>query len=204
MNSKFKIVLLAVAGLALNACAVSVPDFTIDSGQAEIGPAPADKAQIVFFRVSHVLGAISADIFEYENETLDYVGKVKMTKKIVHHTTPGKEVYMARGTASDFMFADVEAGKTYYVLLRPNWGSGAFIPTPIKRDGTTNYHSGTPEFPKWLKKTKMSEMKSAEAGAWYSARKDKFQLEYDKYWAKFETKSDEQKKTRTLMPSDGE
>ncbi len=110
---------------------------------------------------------------------------------------------MGNGLAADFMLAEVEAGKRYYVLLRPNWGTGAFAPTPIKRNGTTNYHTAKADFSKWLKNTKVTEMKSAEADAWLAANQEKFQQIYETYWAKFETKSAEQKRIRTLMPADG-
>ena len=90
------------------------------------------------------------------------------------------------------------------MIVRPNWGSGAMIPTPIKRDGTTNYHTGTDDFPNWLAKTKLTRMKSAEADKWFAENKAQFQPIYDKYWAMFQTKDSEQKQTRTLMPDDGE
>lgn len=154
-------------------------------------------------RVSYVSGAIPADIFEIENGDLNYVGKLRVGRKLVHLTTPGKKVYMGNGLAADFMLAEVEAGKRYYVLLRPNWGTGAFAPTPIKRNGTTNYHTAKADFSKWLKNTKVTEMKSAEADAWLAANQEKFQQIYETYWAKFETKSAEQKRIRTLMPADG-
>jgi len=203
MKINAKLILLAMVALILNACAASVADFSINTERTEVGPAPADKAQIVFLRVSFVAGAYPADIFEIENGDLSYVGKVRMSRKLIHQTSPGKKVYMGHGLAADFMYAEVEAGKTYYVLIRPNWGSGAMIPTPIKRDGTTNYHTGMPEFQKWLDQTRVTEMKTAEANAWMEANKAQFEEIYNTYWAKFQSKSDEQKKTRTLMPSDG-
>lgn len=204
MKQNIKPVMLAMVALILNACAASVADFTINTEKTEVGPAPADKAQIVFLRVSFVAGAYPADIFEIEDGDLSYVGKVRMSRKLAHLTTPGKKVYMGHGAAADFMYAEVEAGKTYYVLIRPNWGSGAMIPTPIKRDGTTAYNTDSPEFQKWLDKTRVTEMKSAEADAWMSTNKAKFEEIYKRYWAKFETKSADQKRTRTLMLSDGE
>ena len=67
------------------------------------------------------------------------------------------------------------------------------IPTPIKRDGTTNYHTGTDDFPNWLAKTKLTRMKSAEADKWFAENKAQFQPIYDKYWAMFQTKDSEHK-----------
>lgn len=203
MDKKAKLILTAVAALLLSACATGVPDFSVATDRSEIDPTPADKAQIVFLRVSFFGGAIPADIFEIENGDLNYVGKLRVGRKLVHLTAPGKKVYMGHGLAADFMLAEVEAGKRYYVLLRPNWGTGAFVPTPIKRNGTTNYHTAKAEFSKWLEKTKVTEMKSDEADAWLAANQEKFQQIYETYWAKFETKSAEQKRIRTLMPADG-
>ena len=39
---------------------------------------------------------------------------------------------MAYGTAADFMLAELAPGKTYYSIVRPNWGTGGFAPTPIR------------------------------------------------------------------------
>lgn len=204
MPVKIKTVSFALISLLLSACAASVPDFSIKTEETAVGPAPPDKAQIVFMRTSFVAGAIPADIFVIEKGKMNYVGKLRMGYKLIHHTSPGKKEYMGHGTAADFMLANVEAGKTYFVIVRPNWGSGAMIPTPIRRDGTSDFHTGIDEFPKWLKKTRVTRMKSAEADRWFDANKQQFKVIYDKYWAKFETKNSAQMRARTLMPEDGE
>src|SRR5262245_53630688 len=80
----------------------------------EIARPAADKVKVVFMRSSMVAGAIGCDLFEVVNGELRFIGQLPTGNKVVHETTPGRKVYMAYGTAADFMLADVSAGKTYY------------------------------------------------------------------------------------------
>jgi len=109
---------------------------------------------------------------------------------------------MAYGTAADFMVARVEKGKTYYSIVRPNWGSGAFIPTPVRTDGSTNYNTGIPDFQEWLNDTTLL-VKKPDAQQWFDKNREKYQDIYERYWAKFITKSEAQKQERTMTPADG-
>jgi len=192
--------LLLGASFLLGGCATA--KLMNEAADQQISPPPADKAAIVFMRTSFVAGAINAEIIEIENGQLSLVGGLPTGNKIVHLTDPGEKVYMAYGTAADFMIANVEAGKTYYSIVRPNWGSGAFIPTPVRNDGSSEYHTGLPDFAKWRDETKLL-VKRDDADAWFEQNRAKYQERYQRYWEKFQTKSAEQIRERTIMPQDG-
>ena len=200
MTGLMRFLIVSAALLIINGCAT--PNLMQETPGGQIASPGSDKAVIVFMRSSFVAGAIGAELFEINDGELTLVGQVPNGSKLVHLTDPGEKVFMAYGTAADFMLAQVEKGKTYYAILRPNWGSGAFIPTPVKRDGSTSYNTESDEFAGWLGDTRLLE-KKADSDEWFKKNKAKYEKIYQRYWEKFQTKSDEQKQVRTLMPSDG-
>jgi len=168
----------------------------------EIRPPAPDKVNVVFMRTSFVAGAIGAEIFEVVDGQLNFIGALPMGKKIVYETTPGKKVFMAYGTAADFMLGDLTSGRTYYSIVRPNWGTGGMIPTPIRADGTSEYHTKSADFAKWVSETKMT-APNAEAKGWFDKERDRYQEIYRRYWETFQRKSPSEKIERTLNPADG-
>ncbi len=161
-----------------------------------------DMATIVFMRSSFVASAIGVELFEINNGELSFVGALPNGSKIAHKTSPGQKVYMAYGSAADFMLANVEGNKTYYSIVRPNWGTGGFAPTPIRSDGSTAYNMKSNDFAAWKKGTKLLEKKPG-AEEWFAKNKEKYQNIYNDYWSRFQTKTDSQKNERTLQVTDG-
>lgn len=168
----------------------------------EIRPPAPDKAKVVFMRTSFVASAIGAELFEVVNGELKFIGALPKGNKVVHETTPGKKVFMAYGTAADFMLGDLQGGKIYYAIVRPNWGTGGMIPTPVRADGTTEFNMKSSDFAGWVKDTKLI-VPNAEAKAWFSKEKPKYQDIYSRYWATFQNKTAGEKAERTLLPQDG-
>jgi hypothetical protein len=159
-------------------------------------PSPS-TAKVVFMRSSMVAGAIGCELFEVVNGELKLIGQLPTGNKVVYETTPGKKVFMAYGTAADFMLAELAPGKTYYSIVRPNWGTGGFAPTPI-RDAKGSEAQG------WISGTKLLEFSSQkEADAWFAENKQRLQGIYADYWNRFQQKNPQEKMERTLMPQDG-
>lgn len=184
--------------LQLGGCA---SDVMMKAPVAEIkSPAPG-KAQIIFMRKSFVASAIRADLFQVDNGQLKFIGVVANATKIAYQTTPGHKVFMAYGTAADFMEANVVAGKTYYVILRPNWGTGGFAPTPIRKSND-EWSMQNPGFGSWLNDTDLV-VPNAKAPAYFSERKADFEKIYQKYWERFQHKTPAERVARTLNPQDG-
>ncbi len=173
------------------------------SANQSITPASAKKAKIVFMRTSFVAGAINAELFEIAKGKMKFIGSIPYGSKVSYETTPGKKVFMAHGLAADFMTADVRAGKTYYVIVRPNWGTGGFAPTPIRTDGTSEYHTGIPEFKEWVSGTELMEPIPADAKKWFAKEQKNVLEAYKEYWKRFQTKNPNEKAQRHLNPQDG-
>lgn len=163
-----------------------------------IGEPPADRAQVVFLRTSFVASAFSARIFEVLDGVPRFIGMLEKGEKLAYETEPGHKVFMACGKAADFMLGEVVGGRTYFVIVRPNWGSGAMIPTPIRADGTTEFNTSAPEFRDWLSSTRLVKTSAGAPSAYRSCQEI-----YAEYWAKFQTKTIDQKVERTLRPEDG-
>ena len=89
------------------------------------------------------------------NGKLKFIGALPNGKKVIYKTTPGEKVFMAYGAAADFMKAKVVGGKTYYSIVRPNWGTGGFAPTPIRTDGSSDYNTSTSDFSDWMSGTEL-------------------------------------------------
>jgi hypothetical protein len=171
-------------------------------GSQEISPPAPDKVKVVFMRTSFVAGAIGAEVFEVVDGKLNFIGALPMGKKVVYETTPGKKVFMAYGTAADFMLGDLAGGRIYYSIVRPNWGTGGMIPTPVRGDGTSEFNTKTPEFAGWVSGTAMT-APGPEAKDWFDKERPRYQEIYGRYWETFQRKSPAEKAERTLNPGDG-
>ncbi|WP_261843224.1 hypothetical protein [Aliamphritea ceti] len=198
MQSFIKLTTIAVAVLWLSACSSKV---MMKSESPDVVAPPAEKATVVFMRKSIVASAVGVEIFEVVDDELSFVGALPTGDKIAHQTSPGTKVYMAYGAAADFMIANVIGGKTYYSIVRPNWGTGGFAPTPI-RQTTSEYNMQTDDFKSWDSGTALIE-KNPTADEWFQQNKAKYQAIYEKYWQRFQSKTPDEKQQRTLMPEDG-
>lgn len=179
----------------LSGCASMMRDAP---SQAISTPTP-NKAKVVFMRSSMVAGAIGCELFEVVNGELKLIGQLPTGNKVAYETTPGKKVFMAYGTAADFMLAEVSAGKTYYSIVRPNWGTGGFAPTPIRQSDLKSK-----EVQEWVSGTKLIEADPKAAEAWLAENKQRLQGIYADYWARFDRKNAQEKFERTLLPVDGQ
>ena len=202
MNSLMKKISVLVVFVFLAGCGGSSALMKPSANQ-NITPASKKKAKIEFMRNSFVAGGINAELFEIAKGKMKFIGSVPMGSKIVYETTPGKKVFMAYGMAADFMIADVRAGKTYYSIVRPNWGTGGFAPTPVRTDGTTDFNTAIPDFKEWVSGTELLEPIPADAKAWFKKEQKNILTVYKKYWQIFKTKNPNEKAARTLTPRDG-
>ncbi len=88
----------------------AAPETVTSNGR--IAPAPADKAQIVFFRPSKFAGgAIGFKVREGEQE----LGKLRSGNYFIHFAEPGTHHYTVHSEAKDVLTMEVEEGETYFV-----------------------------------------------------------------------------------------
>jgi hypothetical protein len=81
------------------------------AGAQTIDPAPADKAVVYFVRPSALGFAIN---FTYFDSTR-LIGKFNGPAYIRYTCDPGRHLFWARSENRDFVEADVEAGKVYFI-----------------------------------------------------------------------------------------
>lgn len=191
--------LIMLASALLSGCASSLMR---PSSESKIPQATESKANIVFMRSSIVAAAIGVDLFEVINGELKFIGQLPTGNKIVYETTPGEKVFMAYGVAADFMRAHVEGGKTYYSIVRPNWGTGGFAPTPVRTSLAEPVNIKSPEFTGILASTERIEA-NEDAQSWFKDNKARYQEIYADYWARWMRKNDDEKAQRTLRSEDG-
>lgn len=160
-----------------------------------------DQAKIVFMRDSFSRRGLTLDIHEIRDGKPHYIGNLPNAKKIAYLTNPGEKIFMTSAHSSDFMLANVEAGKTYYVIARPNWGTRGFAPTPI-RQKSTDYNMQLNDFQDWTETTPIVP-RPDRIKKWLRDNRYRFIRMYQEYWPRFELKSAPEKRARTLNPEDG-
>ncbi len=88
----------------------ATPDAAAATGK--IAPAPADKAQIVFFRPNKFAGgAVGFKVREGTQE----LGKLRSGNYFIHLAEPGTHEYTVHSEAKDVLTLEVEEGETYFV-----------------------------------------------------------------------------------------
>lgn len=118
----------------VEAAHANVPEAPTPAGSSKVAPAPADKAQIVFFRPSKFAGgAIGFKVREGEQE----LGKLRSGNYFVHLAEPGTHEYTVHSETKDVLTMEVEEGETYYVQGTISMGVFAGRPNLSPSDETT-------------------------------------------------------------------
>lgn len=85
----------------------------------DIAPAPADKAVVYFVRASSLGFAINFSYFD----SAQLIGRFNGPKYIRYECAPGPHLFWARSENRDFVTADLEAGKIYFLEAVPQMGA---------------------------------------------------------------------------------
>lgn len=147
--------LLRVAGLlVLGGCLPASPYPVRTESPTDVPAASATDAVIVFTRPSAHGRVIESPIFRLNGDAEDFLGFVPADGKLGVRVKPGRHRFMVVNqdlTNADFMNAEVEAGRTYNVLVsRRGWPNILFALIPVKRDATvSSYNHSSPEFEGW-------------------------------------------------------
>jgi len=189
-----KLIILSLASL-LTGYALTI---TTASAQAVPAPEPG-KALIVFMRPSSLGGAVKSSVFDITSGKNEIISIVRATKKLTYSVNPGKHLFMVIAENADFMAADVEAGKTYYVLVQVRSGvlKARFSLIPIKK-----HELDGEKFRKWDKKTRFVGI-DEKSSAWAQKKASSIEKKKEKYMVKWNNKSADDKAARTLQKDDG-
>jgi hypothetical protein len=182
-HSRAKWILLAVmiAAFLLSGCAGPVKNMqTFQGDEATIVPEPG-KAMIVFMRPSGVGFAIQSSVFRVAEPTPDLAGILAAKMKVAYQVEPGEHLFMVIGESADFMSAEVEAGKTYYVRVAPRMGvwKARFSLMPVAQPNQNG-----DELDGWLKACEWVQETSA-SDTWAASNMKSIQDKQNKYYEKW-------------------
>ena len=184
------------------ACGAQARTASIQESLAALPPPPQDEAQIIFLKPS--AGFVTwAGILELEGDRRRLLGVMGVKARLVTTVPPGKHRFMTydQKGATQFLEAEVEAGKRYFVLVRFLYGAGNQL-RPIRPAGTSDYDMTNPEFAEWLADS--SEKPARPEQLRFFRKKDekvaKAQALGWKHWLR---KTDDERAQLTLRAEDG-
>jgi len=152
---------------------------------------PPDKAVVVFLRPAYTGHTISAAV--YEDET--FLGIVMRHARLTHETTPGKHRFMVVSEAADFLDADLDGGKLYFVVVRPRMGvwRARFSLEPVTPSSANWAHLND-----WLDETYPVSL-NVEGTAWAQNNAGSVTAKREKYLRAYLQKASRP----ALLPADG-
>ena len=198
----FQKVIFLVCLFAFSGCAVKQYQFIAESTPAKISEPSQEMAQVVFLRPSKgVMGAFNSIIIDVTQPEHKILGVAPAISKFAVDVKPGKHtLFSTHGLQGHVMNMEVEAGKRYYVLVRPIYGNG-FQLRPIKHDTNNEFGFNNPEFDNWVTDTKLVS-KGLGAEEWYTDFNEKNLKLLAKAQKVWDEKNDEQRFQLTLLPED--
>jgi hypothetical protein len=212
---RFATRLLCLVALWSMGAAANAADQMVKSARTEFVP-EAGKALVIFVRASIVVGAYSAPIIDLDAKVPEpkpgqpevedrMVGILSGYSKVAYQAAPGEHTFMsvaAGGGPGLLAKATLQEGKTYYVLVRPNWGfSPSFTLQPLRNDPKAEFRLDSPELAGWLKSTDFYEP-TPVAEAWLNGNRPSVQGKKSEALAKWKSLPDAEKMQYTLLETD--
>lgn len=148
----------------------------------------ADKANIIFIRPVGSAWRQASTVFDVTGDKMELIGVVPNMKKLVYSVDPGQYTFMVLGETTDYISADVEAGKSYYARVVQRMGAwkARFSLVPIQRSDFSNE-----KVQKWLTSTQYVKPND-KLDDWFAKHKEsivnKHQVNFKKWMSKEETK----------------
>ncbi|WP_416638514.1 hypothetical protein [Pseudomonas sp. OHS18] len=167
--------------------------------------ATADKALVVFMRPSSLGGAVQSSVYDTRAEGNDvFAGVVSSKSKVAYLAEPGQHLFMVVSENADFLAANLEAGKRYYVLVAPRMGvwRARFSLLPIRNDASAKEGLQSKQFRNWDESTEWMVI-GPKASNWYQDNIDSIRARKLDYLPKWQSKSAADKAERTLRSVDG-
>ncbi|HUA79101.1 MAG TPA: hypothetical protein VL997_01925 [Dyella sp.] len=186
--------------LMLSGCQSSMMTKAGNTSQVVV---PSD-ATIVFMRPSSFGGAIQASVYDVTGGQTVFGGIVSSKTSVQMQVPAGEHLFMVIGENADFMNADLSAGKTYYVWVRPRMGvwKARFSLIPIHNDPQAKYNLQSSDFADW-KRDSVPVVKNAGADTWYQQNKADIESKRLDYMKKWDRMDPQDKAELTLHASDG-
>ena len=135
---------------------------------ADQAPKPeAGKALVVFMRPSFFGGAISSSLYDAPDGATRVLGVLKYKDKLAVQMEPGEHRLMVVSENADFLDTTLEAGKTYYVLVkaRPGAWKARFSLIPVHNRADAEYNLQSVAFKEWSDATSFVSTTPEASGA---------------------------------------
>jgi hypothetical protein len=169
-----------------------------------VAKAPPGQAQLVFLRPTKTLQQVSLYLLDTGQQ--QFLGVVEPGTKLVSQVPPGDHLFMVVAEQeAEFMQTHLDAGKTYYALVRGRYDKNAdwhFFLLPIHRDSADSYNIHDPTFRKWERATRLRD-KSPDDDLWYAENRSSIDSRRDRYLDYWNQRSSESKARLTLYAEDG-
>lgn len=133
----------------------------------------AGEALIVFIRPSLTAGRLKAEIVDVTSDDFKLVGLLRGRTQVAYKTPPGALLFMVAGRTPEFVKATVEAGKTYYIVLRAV--NIPFVGVKLSFNPVNKAQYATPKFERWIKVSTFLENTPASED-WGRKRTPRFQI----------------------------
>ena len=193
----------ALSFLLVAACAEPPPPF-FNATPDQTVPAPrADKAQVVFLNPANAIsGAFLAQIYEVKGESKDFLGMLGPKTKMFVNVDPGKHLFMLNQAGlGQFVEANVDAGKRYYVMTRFVYGRGLQLRPVRPAGGDPEFTTGNPRFREWVNESQLV-VKAADADAFVAKYKERIDEAQQRGWTEWQAKRPDQRAELTLNRED--
>jgi hypothetical protein len=183
----------------------------VKSARTEAAPEPG-KALVTFVRHSFVMGAYRAPVLHVGESRPGQppaddrvVGILSGYSKIAYQAEPGEHTFMtvpASGGTALVAKANLQAGKSYFFLVKPIWGfSPAYALVPARDDAAAEVRLDSPDLAGWLKGTEFYEPTEFAQG-WLNGNRQSINEKKAEALAKWNALPDEEKKKLTLLETD--
>jgi len=162
------------------------------------------KAMLVIMRPSYSGGAIASSVYDISGEQTKLIGVLGPKDKIAYQVEPGQHRFMVVAENADFMEATLDAGKTYYAVVRarPGVWKARFSLLPIRTTSGDQYNLQDPEFQKWNTASEWVE-RTERADAWFADHHASIEEKRSDYLLKWERMAPNDKAELVLHAEDG-
>ena len=161
-----------------------------------------DEALLVFLG-PEAPASLSLTLYDISEPAIQFIGIVQSGRKVAYAVKPGKHIFMLLATSTDFLEANVEAGKSYYAVttMQPSaraFGMAVYSLMPVRRAELSSS-----EFLR-LVGGYAYVVRTARADAWYASNSASVYARRDKFLPQWSARSPKDRAARTLQVTDGQ
>jgi len=184
-------VAVVVLALVLSGCLSLRGMREVPAERVNVKP-PAGQAAVVFLRTANV--GTTTSLYEVRPPQDTFIGLLVNDTRLVYFTAPGKMRFMVVGLSANFLDAELEAGKTYQVVVAPGPDAQQHFRLEPVRPGVqpSKVVQNCLESCRWVENTD-------ESQAWYRQHANSVQRKKAQYLPLWERRQDRP----VLTASDG-